>query len=117
MCILYPTGAGRTPGSVGLLRDFFAEEVKYLPNIKASILSVKSDAKRHARNVAEKARVKKATRKVVDAVAAGNADEAKTLLQAACKTIDQAAANNVFHKNNAARKKSHLARRVNAIAK
>lgn len=94
-----------------------AEGVKYLPNIKASILSVKSDAKRHARNVAEKTRVKKATRKVVDAVAAGNADEAKTLLQAACKTIDQAAANNVFHKNNAARKKSHLARRVNTIAK
>lgn len=90
--------------------------MKYLPNIKASILSVKTDAKRHAKNVAEKTRVKKASRKVVDAVAAGNADEAKSLLQTACKTIDQAAANHVFHKNTAARKKSALAQKVNGIA-
>ncbi len=88
-----------------------------LPNIKASILSVKSDAKRHAKNVAEKERVHKATRQVLDAVKAGNADEAKTLLSAAEKSIDQAAANHVFHKNNAARKKSKLAQKVNALAK
>ena len=43
-----------------------------MPNIKSSILSVKTDAKRHAKNVAEKTRVKKASRKVIDAVAAGN---------------------------------------------
>ncbi|MDY4697698.1 MAG: 30S ribosomal protein S20, partial [Selenomonas montiformis] len=35
----------------------------------------------------------------------------------ACKTIDQAAANKVYHKNAAARKKSRLARKVNALAK
>ena len=90
--------------------------VKVLPNIKSSILSVKTDAKRHAKNVAEKTRVKKASRKVLDAVAAGNADEAKTLLHDACKTIDQAAANHVYHKNNAARKKSRLAKKVNSLA-
>ena len=66
-----------------------------MPNIKASILSVKSDAKRHARNVAEKDRVRLASRKVLDAVEAGNADEAKSLLKEACKTIDMAAANHV----------------------
>ena len=91
--------------------------MKYLPNIKSSILSVKTDAKRHARNVAEKTRVKKAIRKVVDAVAAENAEEATSLLHAAYKTIDQAAANHVFHKNNAARKKSRLAKKVNALVK
>ena len=91
--------------------------VKHLPNIKSSVLSVKTDAKRHAKNVAEKTRVKKASRKVIDAVAAGNAEEATTLLHAACKTIDQAAANHVYHKNNAARKKSRLAKKVNSLAK
>ena len=91
--------------------------MKVLPNIKSSILSVKTDAKRHAKNMAEKTRVKKASRKVIDAVAAGNADEAKTLLHAAYKTIDQAAANHVYHKNNAARKKSRLAKKVDALAK
>ena len=54
--------------------------MKVLPNIKSSILSVKTDAKRHAKNVAEKTRVKKASRKVIDAVAAGNADTAFELL-------------------------------------
>ena len=91
--------------------------VNNLPNIKASILSVKSDAKRHAKNAAEKSRVHTASRHVLDAVEAGNADEAKSLLKLACKTIDQAAANHVFHKNCAARKKSRLARKVNALAK
>lgn len=90
--------------------------MNYLPNIKSSILSVKTDAKLHAKNSAEKSRVKTASRKVLEAVEAGNADEAKTLLAAACKTIDQAAANHVYHKNNAGRKKSRLASKVNAMA-
>lgn len=88
-----------------------------MPNIKASILSVKSDANRRAKNFAEKSRVRTASRRVLDAVEVGNADEAKSLLTAACKTIDQAAANHVYHKNAAARKKSRLARRVNKLAK
>lgn len=88
-----------------------------MPNIKASILSVKSDAKRRAKNAAEKSRVRTASRRVLDAVEAGNVDEAKSLLTAACKTIDMAASNHVFHKNCAARKKSRLARKVNALAK
>ena len=85
-----------------------------MPNIKASILSVKSDAKRHAKNAAEKSRVRTASRRVLDAVEAGNADEAKSLLTVACKTIDQAAAKGILHKNTAARKKSALARSLNA---
>lgn len=91
--------------------------MNYLPNIKASILSVKSDAKRRAKNAAEKSRVRTVSRHVLEAVDAGNVEEAKSRLQAACKTIDQAAANKVFHKNCAARKKSRLARKVNALAK
>ena len=77
-----------------------------MPNIKSSILSVKTDAKRRAKNAAEKSRVRTASRKVIEAVEAGKADEAKSLLALACKTIDQAAAN---------RKKSRLARKVNSL--
>lgn len=80
-------------------------------------MSVKTDAKRRAKNMAEKSRVRTASRKVLEAVEAGNADEAKALLTVACKTIDQAAANHVYHKNAANRKKSRLARRVNTLAK
>ena len=88
-----------------------------MPNIKASVRSVKTDNERRAKNAAEKSRVRTAMRKVLDAVESGNAEEAKTYLSAATKTIDQAAANHVYHKNNAARKKSRLALKVNSLAK
>ncbi|WP_019553277.1 30S ribosomal protein S20 [Propionispira raffinosivorans] len=87
-----------------------------MPNIKSSIRSVKSDAERRARNFSAKSAVKTASRKLIEAIEAGNADEAKALLITASKTIDQAAANNVFHKNAAARRKSRLARKLNALA-
>ncbi len=86
-----------------------------MPNIKASIKSMKVDAKRRARNIFEKTRMKKAQKLVLAAVAAGDAAEAQKLLPAAHKAIDQAAANNTIHKNAAARKKSKLTLKVNAI--
>ena len=88
-----------------------------MPNIKSSKKSVKLDAKRHERNVSEKVRMKKAQKLVLAAVAKNDADEAKNLLPAAHKAIDQAAANNTIHKNAAARKKSKLTLKVNAISK
>jgi len=87
-----------------------------LPNIKSSIQSVKTDAERRTKNVAVKSTVKTAFRKVNDAVKAGNAEDAKSLLAVACKKIDKAAADNIYHKNAAARRKARLAHKVNAIA-
>ncbi len=86
-----------------------------MPNIKSSVKSMKRDAKRHARNVFEKERIKKAQKLVLAAIAKNDVEEAKKLLPAAHKAIDQAAANNTIHKNAAARKKSRLALKVNAI--
>ena len=86
-----------------------------MPNIKSSIKSIRVDAKRRARNIFEKTRMKKAQKLVLAAVAAGDAAEAKKLLPAAHKAIDQAAANNTIHKNAAARKKSKLTLKVNAV--
>ena len=54
--------------------DYNDERVNFLPNIKSSILSVKTDAQRRAKNVSAKSAIKTATRKVLDAVAAGNAE-------------------------------------------
>ena len=87
-----------------------------MPNIKSSKKSVKKDAKRRERNVFEKDRLKKAQKLVLAAIAKNDVEEAKKLLPAAHKAIDQAAANNTIHKNNAARKKSKLTLKVNAIA-
>ncbi|MBR3746302.1 MAG: 30S ribosomal protein S20 [Selenomonadaceae bacterium] len=87
-----------------------------MPNIKSSVKSMKIDAKRRARNVSEKIRMKRAQKLVLAAIAAGDAAKAKELLPAAHKAIDQAAANNTIHKNAAARKKSKLALKVNAAS-
>ena len=88
-----------------------------MPNIKASVKSIKRDAKRHARNLFEKTRMKKAQKAVLVAIEKNNVEEAKKLLPAAYKAIDQAAANRTIHKNAAARKKSKLTLKLNAISK
>ena len=86
-----------------------------MPNIKSSERSVKTDAERRAKNFAVRSTIRTAIRKVVEATVAGQADDAKALLTIASKVIDKAAAKGVIHKNAAARRKSRLARKINAI--
>ena len=88
-----------------------------MPRIKSSIRSVKTDAERRTANFAVKSSVKTAIRKTVETVTAGKSDEATTLFVKATSTIDKAASKGVLHKNTAARKKSRLAKKVNAAAK
>jgi small subunit ribosomal protein S20 len=93
------------------------KEVNPLPNIKSSERSVKTDAERRARNFAIKSSVKTSVRKVVDAVATNKTEAATELLSKASSTIDKAVTKGVLHKNTAARKKSRLAKKINAAAK
>ena len=86
-----------------------------MPNIKSSIKTIKKDKKRHERNVTEKVRIKKAQKEVLKAILNNDVAGAKNLLSLADKAIDQAAANHTIHRNAAARKKSKLAKKVNAI--
>ena len=86
-----------------------------MPNIKSSIRSVKTDAERRAKNAQVKSQVRTATRKTVEAVTAGQAEEAKAAFIKATSVIDKAANKGVLHKNTAARKKANLAAKVNAL--
>ena len=86
-----------------------------MPNIKSSIRSVKTDAERRAKNSAVKSQIRTATRKTVEAVQAGAVEEAQKALVHATSVIDKAASKGVLHKNTAARKKSNLAAKVNAL--
>lgn len=88
-----------------------------MPNIKSSERSMKTDAKRRARNFAVRSRLRTSSRKVEEAVKLGKQDEAKTLLIQAISVIDKAVVKGVIHKNAAARKKSRLAKKTNLIAK
>ena len=86
-----------------------------MPNIKSSIRSVKTDAERRVKNMQVKSQIRTATRKAVEAVEAGQAEEAKAAFVNAVSVIDKAAGKGVIHKNTAARKKSNLAAKVNAL--
>ena len=86
-----------------------------MPNIKSSIRSVKSDAERRAANGPVKATLRTASRKVLAVAAEGNKEEAQASLVSASGLLDKAARKGIVHKNAAARKKSRLAKKVNAL--
>ena len=86
-----------------------------MPNIKSSIRSVKTDAERRAANGPVKATLRTASRKVLAVAAEGNKEEAQASLVSATGLLDKAARKGIVHKNAAARKKSRLAKKVNAL--
>ncbi|MCI7111682.1 MAG: 30S ribosomal protein S20, partial [Megasphaera elsdenii] len=58
-----------------------------------------------------------AIRRTTEAIAAGDAEAVKKAFDKASSVIDSAAQKGVLHKNTAARKKSRLASKVNAMGK
>ena len=62
-----------------------------------------------------KSALKTSMKKSLAAVASGNIEEAKAEYKATAKALDMAASKGVLHRNKAARAKSKLAVRVNAL--
>ena len=87
-----------------------------MPNIKSSIRSVKTDAERRAKNAPVKAAVRNASRKVVALTETAAKEDAQATLAVASGLLDKTARKGIIHKNAAARKKSRLAKKVNAMA-
>ncbi|MFQ5647513.1 MAG: 30S ribosomal protein S20 [bacterium] len=87
-----------------------------MPHHKAPKKSLRQDAKRRARNMAGKSRMKNAIKKVLKAVEARDVSGAKESLTAASIIIDKSCSKGFIHKNTAARKKSRLSARVNALS-
>ena len=85
-----------------------------MPNIKSAIKRVSVIEKKTLRNNMIKSGYKSAVKKFEQAIEAGNMEEAKTLFSEATKKIDQACSKGVIVKNTAARKKSKLAKKLNA---
>ena len=67
------------------------------------------------RNKARRSQLRTETRKFLDAVHDGNVDAARSLYTKLTKRIDQVAAKGTLHRNTAARKKSRMAGRLNAM--
>ncbi|MCR4435846.1 MAG: 30S ribosomal protein S20 [Clostridiales bacterium] len=87
-----------------------------MPNIKSAIKRANITKVRTLRNTSRKTALKTAIKKSKEAIAA-KSDSAVELFKSATKAIDKAAAKNLIHKNTAARKKSKLAKALNASVK
>jgi len=84
-----------------------------MANIKSQIKRNRQNEKRRMRNRAVRSEMKTRTRTVLASANAG--EETEESLKAAIKTIDKAASQGVIHKNKAARDKSRLVKRINAL--
>ena len=87
-----------------------------MANIKSQIKRVKTNEKRRQRNKSVRSSVRTAVRRFREAVEAGDAEKAIELQRAAAKALDKAASKGVIHKNQAANRKSAMARRVTPAA-
>jgi len=84
-------------------------------NIKSQIKRIRTNEKAHERNKAVKSELKTAIRSTRDAVAAGDKDKATVALARASKKLDKAVSKGVIHKNQAANRKSSIAKQVAAL--
>jgi small subunit ribosomal protein S20 len=84
-------------------------------NIKSQIKRNKQNEKRHERNKAVKTGLKTAVRKFREAAEAGDAAQAQTLAKDAAKKLDKAASKGVIHKNQAANRKSAIAKKAASL--
>ena len=86
-----------------------------MPNIKSAIKRVNVIEKKTLRNNMIKSAYKTAIRRFEEALATGNKEEATKLFSEATKKIDQACTKGVIVKNTKKKKKSNLAKKLNAI--
>jgi small subunit ribosomal protein S20 len=79
-------------------------------NIKSQIKRNTTNEKRRLRNKAVKSELKTVVRSFRTAAAAGDAEAAETALRRASKKLDKAVSKGVIHKNQAANRKSAMAK-------
>lgn len=84
-----------------------------MPNIKSAKKRVKVIEAKTLRNKVIKSDLKTALKKANAAVAEG-ADNKEEAVKVAIKKVDMACSKGIIHKNKAARKKSQLAKSLNA---
>ena len=86
-----------------------------MANIKSQIKRNKQNEKARIRNKAVKSELKTSVRKFREAADSGNAEAADAAMRAASVKLDKAASKGVIHKNQAANRKSAIAKRAEQL--
>jgi small subunit ribosomal protein S20 len=84
-------------------------------NIKSQLKRIKTNEKARQRNKAVKSSLKTSIRKFRTAADAGERDSAFDAMQVASRDLDRAASKGVIHRNQAANKKSAMAKRAASL--
>ena len=87
-----------------------------MANIKSQIKRNRQNEKARLRNKSVKSSLKTVIRKLNEASEAGNTEDATALLRVASRQLDKAVSKGVIHKNQAANRKSAIAKKVSAPA-
>jgi small subunit ribosomal protein S20 len=85
---------------------------KALANIKSAIKRNKQNEKRRVRNRVYRGRARTYVKKAIAAIDDNEYESARQATVEAISALDKAAEKGVLHKNNAARRKSRLMRRL-----
>jgi len=88
-----------------------------MPITKQAIKRVKQDKVKTARNRHYNNDMKSLVRLMLDYVQKGEMDKANRIMPKVIKAIDTCAKKNLFHENNAARKKSRIQKALNSLQK
>ena len=86
-----------------------------MPNIKSSAKRDQIGKVRNARNRARRTALRTILKRFDTVLREGDRDAVLTTYQAAVKTVDRAVTKGIIHKNNAAHKKSRMAKQVNVF--
>ncbi|MBF7096568.1 30S ribosomal protein S20 [Alkalibacter mobilis] len=86
-----------------------------MANIKSAMKRAQIAELRTARNKSVKTGIKTNIKKFESALESKDSEAALTAYKTAVKSLDKGVAKGVLHKNSAARKKSSLARKLNAM--
>jgi len=81
-----------------------------LANTKSAEKRIRSNRRRALRNRMYRSRVKTLIKKAEQLIFSGQPSE--EAVREACRTLDKAAVKGIIHKNNAARRKSRLVRKL-----
>ena len=87
-----------------------------MANIKSQIKRIKTNEKARLRNKSVKSSLKTAVRRFREAAEAGDATTATAALQDASRALDKAASKGVIHANQAANRKSAMAKKAAQLA-
>ena len=88
---------------------------RHVANIKSQIKRNKTNEKARERNKAVKSELKTEVRRTREAIATGDKAAAEKALQKATKKLDKAVSKGVIHENQAANRKSAIAKQVAAL--